>query len=48
MLAFDPPLADAEDLAIPRCVASADEALAIIQDHHARWVRTQPPGGPDA
>src|SRR4030095_4361436 len=31
VLAFAPPLADAEDLAIPRCVASADEALAIIQ-----------------
>ena len=46
MLAFDPPLADAEDLAIPRCVASADEALAIIQAHHATWLRAQPPGGP--
>jgi hypothetical protein len=41
MLAFDPPLADAEDLAIPRCVASADEALAIIQAHHAAWLRAQ-------
>ena len=43
MLAFDPPLADAEDLAIPRCVASADEALAIIQADHAAWLRAQPP-----
>ncbi len=48
MLAFDPPLADAEDLAIPRCVASADEALAIIRAHHATWLRAQPPGGPNA
>ena len=46
MLAFDPPLANAEDLAIPRCAASADEALAIIQAHHATWLRAQPVGGP--
>jgi predicted Rossmann-fold nucleotide-binding protein len=46
MLAFDPPLADAKDLAIPRCVASADEALAIIQAHHATWLRAQPAGSP--
>jgi hypothetical protein len=46
MLAFDPPLADAGDLAIPRCVATADEALAIIKAHHATWLRAQPPGGP--
>jgi hypothetical protein len=48
MLAFDPPLADAEDLAIPRCVASADEALAIIQAHHVTWLRAQPPRSPNA
>jgi hypothetical protein len=46
MLAFDPPLADAEDLAIPRCVASADEALALIRVHHAAWLRAQPAGSP--
>jgi hypothetical protein len=46
MLAFDPPLADARDLAIPRCVASADEALAIIQAHHATWLSAQPTGSP--
>lgn len=46
ILAFDPPLADAEDLAIPRCVASADEALAIIQAHHATWLRARPTGSP--
>ena len=33
MLATDTPLVDAGDLAIPRCVASADEAVAIIRDH---------------
>jgi hypothetical protein len=46
MLAFDPPLAGADDLTIPRCVASADEALAIIQEHHAAWLRAQPPNHP--
>ena len=46
MLAFDPPLADVKDLAIPRCVASADEALAIIQAHHGGWLRAQPPESP--
>jgi hypothetical protein len=46
MLAFDPPLADPNDLAIPRCVASADEALAIIQAHHAAWLRAQLPADP--
>ena len=44
MLAFDPPLADAGTWRF-RCVASADEALAIIQAHHAAWLRAQPPGG---
>jgi predicted Rossmann-fold nucleotide-binding protein len=26
-----------EDLAIPRCVATGDEAIALIREHHARW-----------
>jgi hypothetical protein len=26
-----------EDIAIPRCVDSADEAIAIVREHHARW-----------
>jgi uncharacterized protein (TIGR00730 family) len=37
MLASDPPLASAKDLAIPRCVADADEAVAVIREHHRRW-----------
>jgi uncharacterized protein (TIGR00730 family) len=31
-------LASAEDLAIPRCVNTADEAIALIREHHARWL----------
>jgi uncharacterized protein (TIGR00730 family) len=37
MLSTDPPLAGAADMAIPRCVPSADEAIALIREHHARW-----------
>jgi predicted Rossmann-fold nucleotide-binding protein len=37
MLSFSPPLANAEDFAIPRCVPSADEAIELIREHHARW-----------
>jgi len=30
-------LASAADIAIPHCVGTADEALAIIREHHADW-----------
>ena len=30
-------LASPEDMAIPRCVKTADEAIAIIKRQHARW-----------
>jgi uncharacterized protein (TIGR00730 family) len=32
-----PPLANAQDMDIPRCVNTADEAIALIREHHARW-----------
>jgi uncharacterized protein (TIGR00730 family) len=38
MLASDPPLANAEDMAIPRCAANADEAVAILREHHAAGI----------
>ena len=34
------PLASPEDMTIPRCVNTADEAVALIREHLARW-RTQ-------
>jgi len=37
MLSYDPPLAGAEDFAIPQCVPGADEAVAVIRAHHKRW-----------
>jgi uncharacterized protein (TIGR00730 family) len=33
-------LASAEDMAIPRCVAGASEALAILRESHAAWQRS--------
>jgi uncharacterized protein (TIGR00730 family) len=40
MLSTDPPLANAPDMDIPRCVANADEAIAIIREHRAAWLAT--------
>jgi uncharacterized protein (TIGR00730 family) len=37
------PLASAEDLEIPVCVADADQAIRIIREHHARWLRSPQP-----
>jgi uncharacterized protein (TIGR00730 family) len=31
------PLANTEDIAIPRCVDTADEAIALLRAHHAKW-----------
>lgn len=33
------PLINPEDLDIPRCVASADEAIALLRDYHGRWMK---------
>jgi len=40
MLATDPPLASAPDMAIPRCVQNADEAIAIIRESREAWLTT--------
>ena len=37
LLTSQPPLASAEDVAIPQCVQTADEAIAVLREHHARW-----------
>jgi uncharacterized protein (TIGR00730 family) len=39
MVAADPPLASREDFDIPRCVANADETIAILRDAKAAWAR---------
>jgi uncharacterized protein (TIGR00730 family) len=41
MLSTDPPLANPEDMSIPRCVASGDEAIAVLREHHERWRRAR-------
>jgi uncharacterized protein (TIGR00730 family) len=37
MLATDPPLASATDLAIPRCVPDGDAAIEILREHRLNW-----------
>jgi uncharacterized protein (TIGR00730 family) len=34
-------LANAEDMRIPRCVDDAEQAIAVIRKHHARWQAAQ-------
>jgi predicted Rossmann-fold nucleotide-binding protein len=41
MLSTDPPLASPDDMNIPRCVSSGDEAIAILREHRHRWLRTR-------
>lgn len=31
-------LANAEDMKIPHCVDNAEQAIAIVREHHARWL----------
>jgi uncharacterized protein (TIGR00730 family) len=42
MLANDPPLASADDLAIPQCASSADEAVDLLRGHQQAWLERQP------
>ena len=37
-------LANAGDMKIPHCVDTADEAIALVREHQARWLRTQAQG----
>jgi uncharacterized protein (TIGR00730 family) len=41
MISADHPLASPEDMDIPRCVASGDEAIALLRAHHDRWLRSR-------
>lgn len=38
LLTTQPPLANAEDLDIPCCVDTADQAIALIREYHASWL----------
>jgi uncharacterized protein (TIGR00730 family) len=46
MLAIDPPLANPEDMTIPRCTANADEAVALIREHQRLWQSARENDGP--
>jgi predicted Rossmann-fold nucleotide-binding protein len=39
LLTSCPPLANSEDMLIPRCVNTTDEAIALIREQHAQWLR---------
>ena len=39
MLSCDPPLANAEDFALPQCLPDADAAIAVIREHHKLWLQ---------
>jgi uncharacterized protein (TIGR00730 family) len=41
MFSTDPPLASPEDMSIPRCVASGDEAITALREYHDRWLRAR-------
>lgn len=38
MIDHEPQLADAVDMTIPRCVADAEEAVALLREQHAKWL----------
>jgi uncharacterized protein (TIGR00730 family) len=37
LLNAEPALISPEDMDIPQCVATADEAIALLRRHHERW-----------
>jgi uncharacterized protein (TIGR00730 family) len=41
MLSFEPPLANAEDMSIPQCVANADEAIDLVRRRHEKWLSSK-------
>lgn len=45
MLSTDTPLANPQDLEIPQCVETADAAIALLRECHARWLTEQSAGG---
>jgi uncharacterized protein (TIGR00730 family) len=38
LLTTQPPLAKPEDMSIPICVNTADEAIRLVREDHARWL----------
>jgi uncharacterized protein (TIGR00730 family) len=44
LLTPQPPLANPEDMTIPQCVNTADEAIAQLREHHSKWLREKASG----
>jgi uncharacterized protein (TIGR00730 family) len=44
MLTTQPPLANPEDMTIPHCLNTGDQAIAVIRQHHAEWLEQQATG----
>jgi len=42
MAGFGPPLVSPEDLHLPTCVATADEAIDILKKDHVEWKKSTP------
>ena len=40
MLNETSPLAKSEDISIAICLKDADEAIALLREHHDRWLLT--------
>jgi uncharacterized protein (TIGR00730 family) len=38
LVTSQPPLASPEDMSIPTCVNTADEAIGLVREHHAWWL----------
>ncbi|WP_437222996.1 LOG family protein [Planctomicrobium sp. SH661] len=38
LLSTDPPLASAQDVKIPQCVQTGEEAIRLIRESHSRWL----------
>lgn len=41
MTSFEQPLASPEDFNIPVCVPNGDDAIALIREHHRKWLHDQ-------
>jgi len=41
MLTSQPPFANAEDMTIPSCLNTAEEAIALIEEYYAKWLQEQ-------
>jgi len=48
MLDSETPLASPEDIRIPQCLDSADDAIAVIGRLHQGWLKQQGRGAPGA